>query len=147
VLLMCLLPELFSDEEKTAAYEYYEPRTVHDSSLSYAPHAWLAARLGKTKEAYEYFKQCAYLDITDIKLNTVSGLHRANFGGTWASVIYGFCGVSFKDNVLSIDPHLPDKWRRVKFTLLCRGEQIDVEITKDGVKAASRTSPSKVSII
>ena len=146
VLLMCILPELFSDEEKMAAYEYYEPRTVHDSSLSYAPHAWLAARLGKIGEAYEYFKKCAYLDITDIKLNTVSGLHMANFGGTWSSVIFGFCGVSFKDNVLSVDPHLPDEWKSVKFSLLCKGEKINIEITKDGVKAVSSAKNSKITI-
>ena len=146
VLLMCLLPELFSDTEKAAAYTYYEPRTVHDSSLSYAPHAWLASRLGKTEEAYKYFNQCAYLDITDIKLNTVSGLHMANFGGTWASIVFGFCGVTFKNDVLTIDPHLPDKWKRVKFSLLCKGEQIDVEITKTGVKAASRVKNTKIII-
>lgn len=146
VLLMCLLPELFTDEEKSAAYEYYEPRTVHDSSLSYAPHAWLAARLGKTREAYKYFKQCAYLDITDIKLNTVSGLHMANFGGTWASVVFGFCGVSFKNNMLSLKPHLPDKWKSVKFSLLCKGERINIEITKDKATVTPAAPDSKIKV-
>ena len=147
VLLMCLLPDLFSDEEKKAAYEYYEPRTVHDSSLSYAPHAWLASRILKTEEAYAYFKQCAYLDINDMKLNAVSGIHFANFGGTWMSLVFGFCGISFENGVLKIDPKLPEKWESVKLNLTCRGENIHIEVSKKGVKAFSLSKDSKFKIL
>lgn len=146
VLLMCLLPELFSDVEKKATYEYYEPRTVHDSSLSYAPHVWLAARLGKIRDAYEYFVRCAYLDITDMKLNTVSGIHFANFGGTWLSVVFGFCGISYSCGKLTINPNLPKEWKSIKLNLCCQGEIIHIKIKNDGVSAFSNSDNSKVEI-
>ena len=146
VLLMCLLPDLFTDAQKKAAYEYYEPRTVHDSSLSYAPHAWLASRIGKIEEAYRYFGQCAYLDLEDVKLNTVSGLHFANFGGTWVSVIFGFCGVSIEGNTVFVDPALPKEWKKVKCKLRVRGEVIELEISKDGVKVLSDRETSHIEV-
>ena len=146
VLLMCLLPDLFTDAQKKAAYEYYEPRTVHDSSLSYAPHAWLASRIGKTEEAYRYFKQCAYLDIEDVKLNTVSGLHFANFGGTWVSIIYGFCGISFQDNTIFVNPNLPKEWKKITVRLCFRNAIVELEIANDQVKVLSDCEKSNIEI-
>lgn len=146
VLLMCLLPDLFSEEQKKAAYEYYEPRTVHDSSLSYAPHAWLASRIGKLKEAYDYFKQCAYLDIEDVKLNTVSGLHFANFGGTWASLIFGFCGISFEGNTVFVEPNLPDAWKKVIFSLRFKGVTLKFEITGEKAEVTPESENAGITI-
>ncbi len=76
----------FTNKQKRTAYDIYEPRTAHDSSLSYAPHSILAAQIGRTDEAYRYFCRSACLDIEDTQLNTVSGLHILNFGGTWQAV-------------------------------------------------------------
>ena len=146
VLLMCLLPDLFSQEQKKAAYEFYEPRTVHDSSLSYAPHATLASRLGKTEEAYGYFKQCAYLDIEDVKLNTVSGLHFANFGGTWTSLVFGFCGIWFDKNTIFVDPKLPKEWGKVTLTLLFKGNKVKLQISNGRVDVLSMPENSNIQI-
>lgn len=128
VTLMCLQPDVFSPDEQRAAYVYYEPRTAHDSSLSYAPYGWLAARLGLRDEAYAYFNRCAYLDIADIKLNTVSGLHFANFGGTWQVSVFGFGGVSIENGRLCIRPKLPAEWRGMTFRLQYRGATLTVTI-------------------
>lgn len=147
VLLMCLLPELFTEEEKKAAYEYYEPRTVHDSSLSYSPHAWLAARLGKIDEAYKYFKQCAYLDINDLKLNTISGIHFANFGGTWLSAIFGFAGVFFDGDTLYINPKLPDAWKSMKFSLICKGTVVKINICGSSAEVLCEKQESDLNIV
>lgn len=133
ITLMCLVPELFTEQEKTSAYDYYEPRTAHDSSLSYAPYAWLASQLGKSAQAYEYFKNCAYLDIADIKLNTVSGLHFANFGGTWQVAVFGFGGASFADGKLTINPHLPSEWNAMTYHICCQGVSVTVKVEKDHV--------------
>lgn len=138
VTLMCLLPELFSEAHQLAAYEYYEPRTAHDSSLSYAPYAWLAARLGKAEQAYEYFKNCAYLDIADIKLNTISGLHFANFGGTWQVAVFGFGGASFNDGKLIVTPKLPQAWNGMTYHLICHGVTVEVKITKTTVTVTAQ---------
>ncbi|MBQ3134167.1 MAG: glycoside hydrolase family 65 protein [Clostridia bacterium] len=134
VTLMCLLPEKFTEQERIAAYDYYEPRTAHDSSLSYAPYAWMAARLGKVEQAYDYFKICAYLDIADLKLNTISGLHFANFGGTWQATVFGFGGAQYAEGVLRIDPHLPDTWNGMRYRLCVRGGIVSVDISGDRIQ-------------
>ena len=131
VTLMCLLPEEFSRQEQEAAYRFYEPRTAHDSSLSYAPYGWLAARLGMEGEAYRYFSRCAYLDIADTKLNTVSGLHYANFGGTWQMAIFGFAGLSLKGGTLHLCPRLPKAWKGLKTSFWYRGVRLTVDVRWD----------------
>jgi len=133
VTLMCLMPDRFSAEEQRAAYLYYEPRTAHDSSLSYAPYGWLAARLGMEEEAYAYYQHCAYLDIADTKLNTISGIHFANFGGTWQVSVFGFGGVSMENGRLCICPRLPRAWQRMSFRLQYQGAELTVEIQRQRI--------------
>lgn len=111
VLLMALLPGRYTPKQKEAAYNFYEPRTAHDSSLSYAPHGWMAARLGQTEEAYRYFEKSALLDVEDRQLNTISGLHYANFGGTWQMVFRGFLGIEAEEEGISVTPCLPEQWK------------------------------------
>mgnify|MGYP003589352131 CR=1 FL=1 len=128
ITMMNLLPWMFTTGQMRAAYAFYEPKTVHDSSLSYAPHAVMAARLGMKKEAYRYFRDCAYLDIADIQLNTISGLHFANLGGTWQAVIQGFAGLYQHGNILRMAPHLPRVWKALRFRVCYRGAILRVEM-------------------
>ena len=132
--LMNLLPWQFTPRQKRAAWDFYEPKTVHDSSLSYSPHAVMAARLSLAEPAYRYFRDCAYLDLTDIQLNTISGLHFANLGGTWQAVIAGFAGLSQHEGVLHLAPNLPARWKSLRFRLAFRGSVLRVEMS--GKKAA-----------
>lgn len=132
VLLMALMPHRFSAEQKRRAYEYYEPRTAHDSSLSYAPHSWLCAQLGDTVPAYAYFEKSALLDVEDRQMNTVSGIHFANFGGTWQAVFSGFFGITQDQGVLHVRPHLPQQWKG--FSVRCCYQNRKFEIgQKDGL--------------
>lgn len=133
VLLMDLLPYLFSREEQKIVYDFYEPRTAHDSSLSYAPHGIISARIGNQKEAERYFKKSAYLDIEDIQLNTISGLHFANFGGTWQLAYLGYAGISQNRGLLCIDPCLPSAWKKMQIFVLFKGEKIQVTITQKNI--------------
>lgn len=137
VTLLCLQPDLFSLREKEVAYDFYEPRTAHDSSLSYAPYGWLAAELGREKTAYEYFRRCAYLDIEDLKLNTVSGLHFANFGGTWQVTVFGFAGVSLQKDGLHVTPRLPSAWKSMGLSLYYHGTRLHLQIGKDTVSVTA----------
>ncbi len=130
VTLMNLLPWKFTAGQKRVAYGFYEPKTVHDSSLSYAPHAVMAARLGMLKQAYRYFRDCAYLDLADIQLNTICGLHFANLGGTWQAVIQGFAGLWQHGNRLHLDPHLPPAWKALRFRLQYKGAILRVTVTR-----------------
>jgi trehalose/maltose hydrolase-like predicted phosphorylase len=128
ISMMNLLPWKFSPKQMRVAYRFYEPRTVHDSSLSYAPHAVMAARLGMMQDAYRYFRECAFLDLADVQLNTISGLHFANLGGTWQAVILGFAGLWQHGNVLHLGPHLPEAWKALRFRVRFKGATLRVEM-------------------
>jgi trehalose/maltose hydrolase-like predicted phosphorylase len=108
LLLMQLLPRLFSEEEKKAAWEMYEPITLHDSSLSYGTHASLAANLGLVDKAYDYFVKCVRYNLDDIMGNTGrEGLHMASMGSAWYAVVMGFGGVTMEDGEIRIHPSPP----------------------------------------
>lgn len=141
ICLMNLLPWKFTKKQRQLAYDFYEPRTVHDSSLSYSPHGVISARLGMLDEAYRYFKASAYLDIIDGQLNTQSGLHFANFGGTWQIAVMGFAGLTMDNGCLKLDEHLPQQWESMRFRLhykdsllriSVKAAQIEVEIEQHG---------------
>ncbi len=137
VTLVNLFPDRFTAKDAKKAYDFYEPRTVHDSSLSFAPYAVMAARLGMTGEAYRYFRECAYLDIVDTQLNSISGVHFANLGGTWQAVVFGFGGVKASlDGQIKIEPHLPEAWKSLSFKLHYKGEILSVKIVGDKVEVA-----------
>ena len=129
VLLLTLFPE-FSLEEKTAIWNYYEPLTLHDSTLSYGVHANLAASLSIDQKALEYFEKSVLLDLEDIMNNTgKEGLHFGAFGASWQALIMGFAGIRTKDNVLTVNPHLPKHWKNLRFYLYYKQEKYAVEIT------------------
>ena len=132
ILLMYLLNEDFMDKEKKTAWDFYEPKTAHDSSLSYNTYAIMASELGLKKKAYEYFQKTARLDL-DKGRDTDLGLHSACIGGTWQAVINGFAGMRLNKGILSFNPHLPDEWKGFKFKVQYRGRLINLCITKDKV--------------
>ncbi len=97
VMLMNLFPDAFGPQTKKANFDYYEPRTTHDSSLSPSGHALLAADLGMRDKAYEYFRWSAFTDLEDRMGNTADGLHAAAMGGTWQAVVFGLLGLRYED--------------------------------------------------
>lgn len=123
----------FTKEQVKNAWDYYVPRTAHDSSLSYSIHSIIAAKLGMSDIAYEYFNTSANLDIKDVKLNTISGLHFANFGGTWQSVVFGFGGLSIDENNVNINPSIPEKWDSISYKFWYKKNIIKVTVSKDNV--------------
>ncbi len=135
--VLCLMNNLswrFTMNQKRIAFDYYEPKTAHDSSLSYSSHCILAARVGLDDTAYEYFKKCAYLDINDIQLNTISGLHFANFGGTWQSIVYGFGGISISDEYLVIEPRKPAQWSSLSFKICYKNSVLKITLDNESTK-------------
>jgi trehalose/maltose hydrolase-like predicted phosphorylase len=128
ITLMNLIPNKFTKEEKQIAWEFYEPKTAHDSSLSYSPHAIMAARLGYIEDALSYFRKAAFVDLDNLKLNSISGLHFANFGGTWQAIVFGFVGLDAKENELTFEPNVPDEWGHIEFTMHFRGWLLRVKV-------------------
>jgi kojibiose phosphorylase len=114
-------------------WDYYAPRTdiSYGSSLGPAIHAILAADLGKSQEAYEYFMQAAMVDLEDKRGNTQDGIHGASAGGIWQAVIFGFGGIQFRENVPVAHPHLPPTWTRLKFKLQWHGKWHEFDLRQE----------------
>ncbi|MFW6306943.1 MAG: glycoside hydrolase family 65 protein [Bacillota bacterium] len=134
ILLMFLLGNKFSLEEKKANYDFYEPRTTHDSSLSPAIYSIVAVEVGYYEEAYNYFLQTIRLDLDDYNENTWKGLHLAAMGSSWLALVQGFAGMRVYENKLHFLPYIPDDWDSYQFKIKYRGAQIKICVKKEEVK-------------
>ena len=126
VLLTFVLGDLFTKEEKKRNYDYYEPKTNHGSSLSTAIHSIIANEIGYYDQAYEYFRNSAFMDIYDVKKNTSGGLHIACLGGVWMCVVNGFLGMRHYDKGIEFNVHLPKAWTSCKCHINYKGSVIEI---------------------
>ncbi|MBE5990360.1 maltose phosphorylase/kojibiose phosphorylase [Lacrimispora xylanisolvens] len=134
VLLMVLKPELFTAQQKTAIWDFYEPLTLHDSSLSFGIHAWAAAYLGLEQKSCDYFDKSLFLDLEDRMKNTGrEGIHLAAVGATWQAVVFGFAGLSLgKDGKPKLSPRLPKDWEHLSFHFFIKGKRYLAVIDEKG---------------
>lgn len=130
VALLGLLPEEFGGDSATKNFRYYEPRCSHGSSLSPAMHGLVAARLGDTAMALRFFRQTAAIDLSDNQVGSAGGIHIAALGGIWMLSVFGFAGLSLRDDGIIIDPHLPAEWLSAAFSVQWRGRRIKVKIDR-----------------
>lgn len=128
VLALFLLGNRFSLEEKRNDFDYYEPLTTHDSSLSPAIFSVMASELGYYDKAYRYFYSSARMDLDDLYKNTDSGIHAANMAGSWLALVYGFAGMRIYEGTLSFRPYLPAGWKHYSFRIIFRGRLLEVII-------------------
>jgi kojibiose phosphorylase len=134
VMLLYTLPEMFTLQQMKRNYDYYQTMTIHKSSLSPSMHAIVAAKIGKTKEAFKYYSISSNADLEDLHKNTKEGMHAANLGGTWQMLIHGFAGVNVFKNSLCIYPRLPKQIRSLKFKISWHGFSLNIDLNKDLVK-------------
>lgn len=123
----------FDRETLRSNYEFYEPLTVHESSLSPCVHAILAARLGREDDAYNFYLRTSRLDLDDYNNDTEDGLHITSMAGTWMSVVEGFAGMQVKNGKLSFNPFLPNQWKSYSFNITFRGALINILVNTDGI--------------
>ncbi|WP_221390656.1 glycoside hydrolase family 65 protein [Dyadobacter sp. NIV53] len=114
-------------------FEFYEPMTVHESSLSPCVHAILAAKIGFKDKAYEMYVRTARLDLDDYNNDTEDGLHITSMAGTWMSVVKGFAGQRIKNGILELNPYIPAQWNAYSFRIGFQGSWLKIEVTQDGV--------------
>jgi alpha,alpha-trehalose phosphorylase len=131
VLAMFLLGNEFSEKQKRRNYEYYDPLTTGDSSLSACVQSIIAAEIGEGRQALEYFNHALLMDLADIAGNTSSGVHIASAAGVWSALVFGFGGVRDFDGQLSFTPNLPRPWRTLSFSLRFCDRQIRVRLAHD----------------
>ncbi|MBA80502.1 MULTISPECIES: glycoside hydrolase family 65 protein [unclassified Leeuwenhoekiella] len=123
--------EDFSDDQLKKHFDFYEPFTVHESSLSPCVHAIQAAKLGQMDQAYEFYLRTSRLDLDDYNKEVHEGLHITSMAGTWMSVVEGFGGMRIKDNTLSFDPKMPEAWDGFSFKLNYRNQILKVAVGKN----------------
>jgi kojibiose phosphorylase len=133
IQMMMMFPGDFTLEQLNNSYDYYEPITTHDSSLSAAVHGITAAWMGRMKEAEKFLKKVMDIDMSIEKKGAAEGIHIANCGGLWQMVVYGFAGLksAMWNNEICLEPHLPEKWEELEFTLAWHGKWYKAAITKE----------------
>lgn len=132
LMFMFLYNQSFTPEEKRANYDYYEPRCIHESSLSPSIHSIFAAELGRPQEAFDFFRFATRIDLDNYNRNTHEGIHTTSIAAAWMNIVYGFGGMRSDGEVLSFNPSIPAHWKGYSFQVLYRGSLIRVETTQNG---------------
>ena len=128
-----LFEERFDTEFIKRHFEFYEARTVHESSLSPCIHSILAARIGNTQRAYELYLRTSRLDLDDYNHEVEEGLHITSMAGTWMAIVEGFGGKRMRDGKLFLNPIIHEKWRNYSFCILLKDHPLQVTVTKESV--------------
>lgn len=109
-------------------FDFYEPLTVHESSLSPCIHSIIASKIGYHEKAYEMYLRTARLDLNNINNDTEDGLHITSMGGTWMSIVEGFAGLRIDDDKLCLSPSIPKQWGYYEFRIVYRGIKLDIRV-------------------
>jgi alpha,alpha-trehalose phosphorylase len=128
VLALFLQGELFTAEQKRADFEYYDPITTGDSTLSAVVQSIMAAEVGYSDLARRYFVNALFVDLADRHHNTSDGVHVASAGGVWSALVYGFGGFRDHGGRFSFDPRLPEDWTAITFRLTIEGTRVRVTV-------------------
>ncbi|ALE93329.1 Trehalose phosphorylase [Arthrobacter alpinus] len=133
VLAMFLQWQDFTDEEKQRAFDFYDPITTGDSTLSACVQGIMAAELGYTHTALKHFTEALFIDLDNSHGNTIDGVHVASTGGIWSSLVCGFAGMRDQGEMLHFDPRLPAGWSSLSFKLSVRGVMLSVDLVADAI--------------
>ena len=146
VLAMHMCGSQFTAEQKARNFDYYEPLTVRDSSLSACTQAVIAAEVGHLSLAFDYLGEAAMMDLQDLEHNTSDGLHIASLAGAWVALVGGFAGLRHWAGQVSFAPRLPEGLNRLAFSLMLRGQRLRVEITQASARyLLAEGEPIKIS--
>ena len=126
----------FTKEQLERHFDFYEPFTVHESSLSPCVHAIQAAALGRMDQAYQFYLRTSRLDLDDYNKEVHEGLHITSMAGTWMSIVEGFGGMRVKNNQLHFEPRIPEQWKGYSFKVNFRNAIVKVEVTHQETKVA-----------
>ncbi|MBN1819872.1 MAG: glycoside hydrolase family 65 protein [Prolixibacteraceae bacterium] len=130
----------FSEKELKKHFDFYEPITVHESSLSPCIHSVIAAKIGYHQKSYELYLRTSRLDLDDYNNDTEDGLHITSMGGTWMAVVMGFGGLRVKNNALEFNPFLPAKWKSYSFKINFRGRHLEIKIEAEKLTLSNHSN-------
>ncbi len=141
LMFLFLYNQDFSYEDKKANYEYYEPRCIHESSLSPSVHSILAEELGKEEEALAFFGFATRLDLDDYNRNTAEGLHMTSIAASWMNIVYGYLGLRSDKEELAVNPALPKRWKHYSVKLNYRGAHLRFDVYPDRLQIKNEGEP------
>jgi alpha,alpha-trehalose phosphorylase len=139
VLALFLRGKQFTLEQKRADFEYYDPITTGDSTLSAVVQSIIAAEVGYHELALRYFYQSAFVDLADLHANTCDGVHVASTGGVWSALVKGFGGFRDDGDVYTLDPRLPEEWDSLTFRITLHGSRLRVRVDHEQVTLTLET--------
>jgi maltose phosphorylase len=128
-----LLEDQYDTETIKRNFDFYEPMTVHESSLSACIHSIMASRIGNITKAYELYLRTARLDLDDYNNEVSDGLHITSMAGTWLAIVEGFGGMRIRDDKILLKPLIPGNWKSYSFHSRFRGVLFEVKVTRDEV--------------
>ena len=147
MVLFLLLEELFPHQVKLSSWDYYEPRCLHDSSLSLSTHSVLACDIGDPELGYEMFQKACLIDLDNANPHSSdAGIHAASYGGLWQCVVWGFGGLRMLGGKLRISPNLPAAWKKLCYTLLWKGQKLNVTVTPKIVQITGEKQQEAVTL-
>lgn len=141
ILAEFLLGSEFSADQKRRDFEYYDPLTTGDSTLSAAVQSIMAAEVGYQRRAMRHFRRMLFTDLADLHGNTADGVHVAAMGGTWLALVCGFGGLRDDSGTLRFDPRLPAAFPALRFRLAWRGSRLQVHLRADAVTFSLLAGP------
>ncbi|GGH37427.1 glycoside hydrolase family 65 protein [Paenibacillus segetis] len=133
------LGDRYDLDTKKRNFDFYEPLTVHESSLSPCLHVILACELGYQDKAYEMYLRTARLDLDNYNNDTEDGCHTTSMAGTWMSIVQGFGGLRVRDNELVLKPFIPSHWKSFSFKVMFRGSRLKVSATDNNITVTNET--------
>ncbi|RRJ63568.1 glycoside hydrolase family 65 protein [Paenibacillus oralis] len=133
------LGDRYDLETKKRNFDFYEPITVHESSLSPCLHAIIACELGYQEKAYEMYLRTARLDLDNYNNDTEDGCHITSMAGTWMSIVQGFGGLRVQGGELVLHPFIPSHWKSFSFKVMFRGSRLQVNVTENSIIVVNET--------
>lgn len=147
VLALFLQGDQFTQEQKRADFEYYDPITTGDSTLSGVVQSVIAAEVGYQDMAMQYFLTGLYVDLADLHANSRDGVHIASTGGVWNALVFGFGGLRDYHGDISFDPRLPRGWEYLRFPLQVRESRLRVLLEREAISFKVETGgPLEVNV-
>ena len=129
-----LFEDHFSTEALEKHFDFYEPFTVHESSLSPCVHSIQAAKLNRMEQAYTFYLRTSRLDLDDYNKEVEEGLHITSMAGTWMSIVEGFGGMRVVEDKLSFMPRIPKQWKAYSFKINFRKRILKVTVSQHETK-------------
>jgi maltose phosphorylase len=118
----------FTKEQLEKHFDFYEPFTVHESSLSPCVHSIQAATLGRMEQAYTFYLRTSRLDLDDYNKEVEEGCHITSMAGTWMSIVEGFGGMRVKNDTLHFEPRIPKEWNGYSFKINFRHQILKISV-------------------